>query len=367
MAERFVHQQPCLDRVEHGSAGRNATGASDLMYVSYSRASIVTLIPTFPHSRTSAFPHFTGSVIGENLGWMFVSDTFGVEPPGFRLPAGTSVGRVRLQVSDLERSMAYYREVIGLRVLEAGPASAALGVQASSRLVELEARPGTRSVGPGAVLGLYHFAILLPDRASLGRFVRHLAARQVQFASADHLVSEAVYLWDPDGLGIEVYADRPRDAWQINSGELVMAAEPLDLRMLLHAGGAEPWDAAPLGTSMGHVHLSVDDLGRARDFYHSALGLDITVSSYPGALFLSVGGYHHHLGLNTWAPRARRSTPEDARLLEWQLVVPKSHDVGAAAASLRDSDYEVTQAPSEAVAIDPWGTTVRLASLASKD
>ena len=145
-------------------------------------------------------------------------------------------------------------------------------------------------------LGLYHFAILLPDRAALGRFLAHLASTGTHVGSADHLVSEALYLRDPDGLGIEVYRDRPRSEWRSVNGELAMAVDPLDTAGVLAAGKDEPWTGMPRGTVMGHVHLHVGDIDTASRFYHDALGLDRMVWSYPGALFLSAGGYHHHLG-----------------------------------------------------------------------
>src|SRR5215468_7635984 len=134
-------------------------------------------------------------------------------------------------------------------------------------------------------------------------------------------VSEALYLWDPDGLGIEVYADRPREAWRIRGQEIFMTTERLNLEDLVLAGGGEPWSGLPLGTVIGHMHLQVSDLERAEAFYHSALGFDKIVWNFPGALFLSAGGYHHHLGANTWAAGAGESLDNEARLLEWELVL----------------------------------------------
>jgi catechol 2,3-dioxygenase len=283
---------------------------------------------------------------------------YGVRPPAYRLPDETHVGRVRLQVSDLARSTTYYRDVLGLTVTHQEPDSVQLSVPSGpDYLIELRHERGTRPVPRGGVLGLYHFAILLPSRVALGQFVRHLARRQVQFGAADHLVSEAIYLWDPDGLGIEVYADRPRDSWQTNERELVMTTDRLDLHALVEsAQEAATWATMPANTRMGHMHLSVGDLEMASRFFHSALGFDTTVWTYPGALFMSAGGYHHHLGTNTWALGARVATPSDARLLEWELVVPRAADVAAAADSLQREGYAVR----DGAANDPWGTTLRL-------
>src|SRR5262249_11291033 len=210
-----------------------------------------------------------------------------------------------------------------------------------SALLHLETRPGTVPPPRGGRFGLYHFALLLPDRASLGQFVRHLGEQGTHVASADHAVSEAVYLWDPDGLGIEVYADRPREAWRIRGQEIFMTTEPLNIQSLLSAAGNRSWTGVPAGTSLGHMHLHVSDLERAKAFYHSALGFDKIVWNFPGALFLSAGGYHHHLGTNTWAPGAGEALENEARLLELELVLPTGDDRRQAAESLRGSVYSI--------------------------
>ena len=173
-------------------------------------------------------------------------------------------------------------------------------------------RARVRCRGAG-LLGLYHFAILLPDRQALGRFVTHLAEVGAHAGSADHLVSEALYLSDPDGLGIEVYADRPRASWTTSGdgderAEIVMATEPLDLRSLVGEAGGERWTGMPAGTVIGHVHFHVGAIREAEAFYHAALGFDKTAWTYPGALFLSAGGYHHHVGTNIWAAGSPAAT-----------------------------------------------------------
>ena len=249
------------------------------------------------------------------------------------------LGIVRLCVADFERSLDYYHRRLKLSRISREDDGAVLGTEDGAALIALRERPGARPVPHTGVLGLFHFAILVPDRAALGRFLTHMAGEDVHVASADHLVSEAVYLWDPDGLGIEVYADRPRSQWQWSEGELVMTTDPLDLASVARAGGGVPWSGFPPETTIGHMHLQVGDLDRARAFYHGQLGLDITVSRYPGALFMSVVGYHHHLGVNTWARRPRPATEDDARLIEWEMLMP-----GAKEQSL----------------VDPWGTPLRV-------
>jgi catechol 2,3-dioxygenase len=285
----------------------------------------------------------------------------GVAPPRYRLPAATRVGAVTLQVTDLESSVAYYRKVLGFRLLGRSAHGAALGVEGNDTpLVQLHERAGGAPARHGR-LGLYHFAILLPDRAALGRFVAHLAQSGERAGASDHLVSEAIYLHDPDGLGIEVYADRPRSDWQESDGELRMATLPLDVAELVRAAGGEPWSGMPAGTTMGHVHLHVGDLPTASAFYHAALGLDRMVWSYSGALFLAAGGYHHHLGLNTWAgPSAVAGRAEEARLLDWQLVMPAAGDVAAARRSMESAGYDVADDRDGWTSTDPWGTTLRV-------
>jgi catechol 2,3-dioxygenase len=192
---------------------------------------------------------------------------FTVPPPGYRVPPELRLGPVALQTADLGRSLDYYERVVGLRTLERGGGEATLGPQEDpTPLVRIRERPGAVPVPRRGRLGLYHFAILLPDREALGRFAGHLASLGQYAGMADHLVSEAFYLTDPDGLGIEVYADRPRASWTVRGGKLAMATDPLDLESLARAAGGRRWTGAPPGTRIGHIHLYVDDLGRAGDF-----------------------------------------------------------------------------------------------------
>ena len=285
----------------------------------------------------------------------------GVAPPAYRLPAETHPGGVRLQVADLERSVTYYTDIVGLSVLERSDGRAILGAADEEHpLVELVERPGVRPVPRRGRIGLYHFAILLPDRAALGRFLRHVAEANVPVGTADHLVSEAIYLTDPDGLGIEIYADRPRAEWEYDGPQVSMATDPLDVNDLLSVAGDEPWRGAPAGTVMGHVHLHVGDLERAATFYHEALGFDKMVWSYPGALFLAAGGYHHHLGTNTWAAGSPPASDDEARLLAWTLVVPTTPDAESAARSLESGGSAVTRDEGGWLVPDPWGTVLRI-------
>ncbi len=287
--------------------------------------------------------------------------SYGEMPSGYRLPEATHLGQVRLQVRQLERSLAFYEGVLALRVIARSESSATLAAQDSEHpLVELEAREGIAPSRRGR-LGLYHFAILLPDRPALGRFVQHLADLNVRAGAGDHRVSEAFYLSDPDGLGIEVYADRPRDTWERLGRELVLATDPVDAAAIVESAGGKPWTGMPAGTVIGHVHLHVGDLVRAQAFYGDGIGFDRMTWSYPGALFLGAGGYHHHLGTNLWAgPLAQPATPDEARLLEWTIEVPATGDVHAIAASLQRAGYQAREAADAATVIDPWGTQLRI-------
>jgi catechol 2,3-dioxygenase len=281
--------------------------------------------------------------------------------PAAHLPDALRLGHVRLAVSDLARSLEYYTGVLGLEAQRTDGSSAALHAAGESEpLVELVEQPGVSPIAAHSRLGLYHFAILVPDRAALGRFLGHLARTGTRIGASDHLVSEALYLRDPDGLGIEVYRDRPRSEWRRTNGELAMASDPLDTAGVLAAGNDEPWTGMPRGTVMGHVHLHVGDIPAASRFYHDALGLDRMVASYPGALFMSAGGYHHHLGVNTWAGSAPPASERDARLLDWRIVLPAADDARVVAERLEGAGHSVSRDDGGWLASDPWDTRLRL-------
>jgi len=274
---------------------------------------------------------------------------------------------VTLEITDLEQSLAFYRDAVGFRELgrrdDGGTAVAELGAHDSTEpLLVLCEKPGARRVPRRGLLGLYHFALLLPDRASLGRFVRHVGEVGIPVGAADHLVSEALYLTDPDGLQMEVYADRPRETWGIKGDEIVMAVDPLNVPGLVAEAGETSWSGVPSGSVVGHMHFYVGDLAEAEAFYHSGLGFDKVAWSFPGALFISAGGYHHHVGLNTWAAGSPIAADEDARLREWELVLPDAQSVSATGESLTRGGFDLTLDRGAALATDPWGIRVRLRS-----
>ncbi|HWI19592.1 MAG TPA: VOC family protein [Vicinamibacterales bacterium] len=229
------------------------------------------------------------------------------------LPIDAHIGRVSLTVRDLDRSLSFYRDVLGFEEAQRDGRVSFLGAPGGRVIIELHERKDAVPK-PRRSSGLFHFAILVPSRAALGRSLRRLAEKRWPISGAsDHLVSEALYLDDPDGLGIEVYRDRPKESWQRNNGELAMATDPLDLQGVHDEPGAEtPWTGLEAGTVMGHVHLHVPHIDKAEDFYCGTVGFDPIVRRYPGALFVAAGGYHHHLGLNIWAGVGAPPPPENA-------------------------------------------------------
>lgn len=292
----------------------------------------------------------------------------------FPLSHSTRVGGVHLAVANLERSIAWYRDVLGARVITYATDVAMLGAggihtsvppsnsERSRTLLTLHERPGAEPMPSRGRLGLFHVAWLLPNRESLGQLVVHLAARGEHIGSADHLVSEALYLHDPDGLGVELYADRPRAEWQLSHGQVEMASLPLNVASLVAAAGSQPYRGLPEHTQIGHVHLHVGDLEVSTAFYRDVIGFDVTQRLYPGARFLSAGGYHHHLGTNTWAgagatpPRA-----EHAQLLRWDIVLPTGMAREAIVARARAAQLWPEEHGDGSISLaDPWGTTLHL-------
>lgn len=284
----------------------------------------------------------------------------GSDPQRFRLPPTVGIGRVRLQVADLDRSLGFYRDVIGFREIGRTDAVAELGATDGPTLLELRERPGVRPVPRSGLLGIYHFALLLPRRPDLGRFLRRQVSHRVRFGAADHAFSEALYLEDPDGITIEVYADRPREKWASpGGGGLPLVSDPLDAAGLMEAAGSRDWQGVPPGAVVGHMHFYVDDLGRAGDFY-TALGFEPMIT-IPSALFVAAGGYHHHVGLNTWRAGAPVASDQDARLLDWELRLPDPDTLSSTLASLERAGYDRVPGQDRAVRVrDPWGITVRL-------
>jgi len=280
---------------------------------------------------------------------------------GFHQAPCTYVGQVSLKVRDLDRALRFYRDVIGFKVLTQTGASATLTADGRTALLTVE-RPEDAAPKQGRTTGLYHFALLLPTRADLARIVKHFARIGLRFGSSDHLVSEALYLSDPDGNGIEIYRDRDPSEWNWKRGEVEMAVDPLDFRDLVGLGDDKPWDGLPVGTLMGHIHLHVSELGPAERFYADGLGFEVVNRFGSQALFLSTGGYHHHIGLNTWnGVGAPRPAANSVGLRSFTLIYPDEAARERAVLNLRNLGAEVTEQGGAFAASDPSGNRILLA------
>lgn len=268
------------------------------------------------------------------------------------------VGEVDIKVKNLDDALSFYQQIIGFQVLEKTDRKAALTTNGKTALITLE-QPEDVIPKTGRTTGLYHFAILLPTRADLSVFLRHLLQTGYPLGAADHYVSEALYITDPDGNGIEVYWDRPANEWKWKNGLVEMATEQLDGEGILAESNAE-WSGLPAGTIMGHIHLHVSDLKKAEEFYTKGLGFDI-VSYYPQAEFLSTGGYHHHIAINTWQGAGAITPPENSVGLHWYtLVFPDQVSRNNALNRLQQLGSPVRKEEDYYVTIDPSGNQIRL-------
>ncbi|GED20957.1 VOC family protein [Kurthia gibsonii] len=231
-------------------------------------------------------------------------------PTTFHQKPNLFIQNVTLKVSNLSRSIDFYTEIIGFRVLQQEEGRVTLTADGQHALITLVEVPNAQFVR-GAT-GLYHFALLLPSRKDLGNLIQHFIQKNVQIGAGDHDVSEALYLSDPDGNGIEMYIDRPADTWKWDSnGQVYMTTDPVQFQSVLREADGT-WSGLPTDTVMGHIHLSVRNLQESEDFYTSLLDYAV-VSRYGGqALFISTGGYHHHIGLNTWHSEGADALPKDA-------------------------------------------------------
>jgi catechol 2,3-dioxygenase len=263
----------------------------------------------------------------------------------FRLPAATHIGHAHLQVTDLPRALHFYKELVGFKEMSRNAETAMLSATGKSPAhILLSARADARPKPPRTT-GLYHTAIRFPNRRELARVFRRLIENRWRFQGfADHIVSEALYLADPDNNGVELYTDRPREQWRRRNGMVEMATDPLDIENLLREVEKDsvPWEGVHPGTDIGHVHLHVSDLQKAEAFYHGVLGFDVTQRSYPGALFVSAGGYHHHLGLNIWAGKGAPPPPPNAvGLLAFSICVPDLATLQFLKDRLRTADFSI--------------------------
>jgi catechol 2,3-dioxygenase len=289
----------------------------------------------------------------------------------------TRLGPIVLRVRDVQQSLTFYQDILGFHLMGGGadfgtgrPAVAAghavLAAADGEPLVTLRQTPGAAPVPHAS--GLYHFAVLLPTRAALGRVLQRLMDSGIRFGQSDHLVSEALYLSDPDGNGIEIYRDRPRADWTWHGGRVEMTVAPLDLPGVLEEAKRAGRAAAgtdgemPGGTRIGHIHLQVSDVEKAVKFYHDILGFDIT-ASYQGAAFLSAGGYHHHLGLNSWNSRGAPAAPAGSAGLEtFTILSPSTDERDKIGRRLAEAGVATAREGENLLARDPWNIGIELAA-----
>jgi len=288
------------------------------------------------------------------------------------LPAATTMGAVTLVVCDLDRMREFYERVVGLQLVGCGAADGRveMGVEGGPPLVVLVGGPDAPAA-PAGTTGLFHLALLVVDRLQLARAIRRVGEAGWRFTGAsDHLVSEAMYLNDPEGNGIELYRDRPRSEWNWDGDQVAMGTIALDIDAVMDELPAGQDSDGPMtpGTVMGHVHLRVSDIAAAEAFYAGLLGFNVTVKGYSGALFMSAGGYHHHVGVNTWASAGATAPPEGAGGLDhFEVIVPGTGDVEDVAARLRGAGVAIQEDELGMSTTDPAGNRVWVRTPAALD
>jgi catechol 2,3-dioxygenase len=276
----------------------------------------------------------------------------------FHHEPSTYVGQVSLKVQSLERALKFYTEVIGFQILGQTDRTAELTADGQTVLLSIE-QPDNVIPMQGRTTGLYHYALLLPTRTDLAHIVQHFARMGVRLGSSDHLVSEALYLSDPDGNGIEIYRDRDPSEWTWNRNEVQMAVDPLNFRDLLSGVEEQLWNGLPAGTVMGHIHLHVSELTKTEDFYTKGLGFEVVNRFGTQALFISTGKYHHHIGLNTWNGVGAPKPPEHSvGLKSFTLIYPSAEARDRAVANLQSLGASVVVENGVFTTSDPSGNRI---------
>ncbi|MEK3767439.1 VOC family protein [Paenibacillus sp. FSL R5-0887] len=278
------------------------------------------------------------------------------------LQPDTQIGLVQIRVSNLERSLTFYQNVVGLRVLRQTGREVEMTADGQNVLLILREIENARVIRPNSVAGLYHFAILVPDRPSLGLVVRNLISSGIEVGQGDHLVSEALYIQDPDNNGIEIYRDRPKSEWKYDAeGHVMMSTDPVDVDGLLAASEGLSWNGLPAGTVIGHVHFHVGNLNKAKAFYVDLLGFELTANYGSAAMFISAGGYHHHIGLNVWAGQGAPAAPADTVGIDYfTLILTNEEERNAVVERVRQAGYAVTEVNGTPTFQDPWNIGIRL-------
>lgn len=274
-----------------------------------------------------------------------------------------TLGEVKLKVSNLQQSLHFYREVIGFQILSQTSNTARLTADGENSFLMLEEIPNAVIVPAQSASGLYHFAILLPSRKDLGAILRKFIESGIRIGQADHLVSEALYISDPDNIGIEIYADRPRESWKRDAdGNYVMATDPIDRTGLLNEALHETWAGLPSDSTIGHVHFHVGDLDQAKHFYCDILGFEPVADwRRMGAIFVSAGGYHHHIGLNIWAGVGAPATPPNGTgLAYYTIIFPNSAALDKTIERFQTAGSSIRQQDGSWVVDDPFGIRLKM-------
>jgi len=278
----------------------------------------------------------------------------------FHSKPNTYVGHVNIRVQDLDRSLTFYQEVLGFQILEQTDKAVKLTTDGKTSVLSIE-QPENVVPKQGKTTGLYHFALLLPKRSDLADIVHHFMNIGIRYGSSDHLVSEALYLADPDGNGIEIYIDRDPSEWSWSNSEVAMAVDPLNFEDLLSAGKQQSWKGLPSGTVMGHIHLHVSELKKTEEFYSKGLGFEVVNRYGDQALFISTGKYHHQIALNTWAGVGAPTPPENSVGLEsFTIVLADEAARNTIIAQLKSIGASVTEENDSIISYDPSGNRIYL-------
>lgn len=287
------------------------------------------------------------------------------QPTATSINPATHIGLVTLRVANLDRSLKFYQVVLGFRLIERTAGVATLGAEQGPAILELHEVAGAPPA-PTRSTGLFHAAIVLPSRAALGQALMRMAAAGSQLGEADHAVSEGFHISDPDGNGLEIYRDRPRDTWQWQDGSVKMTVDYVDVDGVLAEGQQAAYSALlPAGTRIGHVHLKVADLAAAEHFYHNILGFDVT-AKMPGAVFVSAGGYHHNIGLNIWQSRGAGPAPDtSAGLEEYTIALPDHEALAEVQTQLVAAGVQTHEQNGDILVDDPSQNHIRLTIMSS--
>lgn len=279
----------------------------------------------------------------------------------FHIKPNIFVTDIVLKVEDIKRTTEFYKKIMGFRVLKEMEKEVVFTVDGITPILTI-IQPIDVSPKIQRRTGLYHFAILLPDSIQLGLFLKNIRSTRYPITGgSNHGVSEAVYLQDPDDNGIEVYADTSTDIWRGANNEITMVTEPLDYERLIAATGEKQWESAPIGTIIGHIHLHVSDLEEAKKFYVNGLDLDLIMEMQRSALFLSSGGYHHHIGLNVWNGKGAKPLPENSVGMKYfTLIFPDEKKRENTVNNLRELGYEVIEENNNIFTKDPSKNLIKL-------